>query len=157
MTESVYQTFGNKLRVRVCGLCEKNGHLLMINHKGIKEGDFWAPPGGGLQFGETTEACLKREFAEETGLEIQIKDFGFVCELINPPLHAIELFFRVEVTRGLLKKGIDPEIGDNQIIEEAKFVSWSEITGLEPESRHGIFNLIAESSKILDLKGHFKL
>lgn len=157
MTDSVYETFGNKLRVRVCGLCMENDRLLMINHEGIKEGDFWAPPGGGLQFGETFEICLKREFSEETGLEIEIKDFRFVYEFIHLPLHAIEMFFLVEIKHGLLKKGFDPEMKDNQIIQEVKFMSWKEINALTAESRHGIFNMIPTSSKILDLKGHFKL
>lgn len=157
MTDSVYETFGNKLRVRVCGLCMENDRLLMINHEGIKEGDFWAPPGGGLQFGETFEICLKREFSEETGLEIEIKDFRFVCEFIHLPLHAIEIYFLVEIKHGLLKKGFDPEMKDNQMIQEVKFMSWNEINTLTAESRHGIFNMIPTSSKILDLKGHFKL
>jgi len=157
MTDSVYSTFGNKLRVRVCGLCEDNQRLLMINHTGIKSGDFWAPPGGGLEFGETVEACLKREFLEETGLEIEVQDFQLICEFIRPPLHAIEIFFRVKINQGTLKTGIDPEMMDKQIIQEVKFMSWTQIGGLSPQSRHGIFNLVDESSKILDLKGHFKL
>jgi len=157
MIDSVYQTFGNKLRVRVCGLCLDNNRLLMINHKGIKDGDFWAPPGGGLQFGETLEACLKREFLEETGLHIEIQSFQFICEFIKMPLHAIEIFFLVKISQGSLKIGFDPEMVDNQIIQEVKFMSWTEIMGLDPESKHGIFEKIPESSKILDLKGHFML
>jgi len=157
MSDSVYQTFGNKLRVRVCGLCIDNDCLLMINHKGINDGDFWAPPGGGLQFGETIETCLIREFREETHLDIKIDSFQFICEFINLPLHAIELFFKVEKRGGALKKGDDPEMADNQIIQGVKFMSWDEIVGLAPIRRHGIFNLVSKPSKILDLKGHFKL
>lgn len=157
MIDSVYQTFGNKLRVRVCGLCLDQDRLLMINHHGIKEGDFWAPPGGGLQFGESMEECLKREFQEETGLTVEVLNFQFICEFIHPPLHAIEAFFRVGTKQGSLRKGTDPEMKDNQIIKEVKFMSWMEINHLNPDSRHGIFNLVPESLKILDLKGHFKL
>jgi 8-oxo-dGTP diphosphatase len=157
MIDSVYQKFGNKLRLRVCGLCLEDDRLLMINHRGIRNGDFWAPPGGGLNFGESLETCLKREFNEETGLSVEIQNFQFISEFINMPLHAIEIFFLVKITHGIVKMGIDPEMKDNQIIQEVKFMSWKEITGLDPKSRHGIFNIIPESSKILDLKGHFKL
>lgn len=129
----------------------------MINHSGINKGDFWAPPGGGLEFGEAIETCLEREFLEETGLEIKNLNFQFICEFMHLPLHAIEVFFRVEINHRTLKKGIDPEMKDNQIIQEVKFMPWAEINSLKPDSRHGIFNLIPESSKILDLKGHFKL
>lgn len=157
MIDSVYKTFGNKLRVRVCGLCVDDNRLLMINHKGIKDGDFWAPPGGGLQFGEALENCLKREFEEETGLNIEIKEFQFIFEYLHIPLHAIEIFFRVKIQQGFLKRGFDPEMKEKQIIQEVKFMSWDEITDLAPDTRHGIFNLVPESLKILDLKGHFKL
>ncbi len=157
MMDSVYDEFGNKLRVRVCGLCLEDGRLLMINHTGITNGDFWAPPGGGLIFGESLENCLKREFEEETGLVVEIQNFQFIVEFVAMPLHAIELFFFVKVLGGVLKTGIDPEMNHNQVIQEVKFMSWQEINGLSPHFRHGIFNLIPESSKIVDLKGHFKL
>ena len=114
-------------------------------------------PGGGLQFGETLENCLKREFSEETGLDIEIKGFLFFCEFFQMPLHAIELFFLVDAKPGNLVHGTDPEMGEKQIIQEVKFISWGEINRLTPVSRHGIFNIVSESSKIVDLKGHIKL
>jgi ADP-ribose pyrophosphatase YjhB (NUDIX family) len=132
-------------------------HLLMINHRGIREGDFWTPPGGGLQFGETLENCLKREFSEETGLDIEIKEFRFLYEFVQLPLHAIELYFLIDAWQGELNRGTDPEMEEKQIIHEVKFMSWSEIDRLTPVSRHGIFNFVSESSKIVHLKGHFKL
>lgn len=157
MSGSVYQTFGNKLRVRVCGLCVENNQLLMVNHAGITAGDFWAPPGGGLQFGETVEACLKREFLEETGLDIEIQDLLFTCEVIRLPLHAVEMFFTTKVKHGKLMRGIDPEMEQGQIIQDVKFVPWAKIDGLNPASKHGIFSFVSGSSKILDLRGHLKL
>src|SRR5579862_9492774 len=93
--ENEVQTFyGNRLRVRACGLCVKNDSLLLVNHE-ISGRSFWAPPGGGIQFGETAAECLTREFKEETGLTINVKKFAFCCEFIKQPLHAIELFFEV--------------------------------------------------------------
>ena len=139
MIDSVYQAYGNKLRVRVCGLCLEKDYLLMVNHHGIVDGDFWAPPGGGLQFGETAEICLKREFFEETGLEIQIQSFLFNSEFIHLPLHALELFFLVSRKSGDLQRGFDPEMIDDQIIKDVKYMSWAEIDRLSPVRKHGIF------------------
>ncbi|MDB5190619.1 MAG: hypothetical protein JWQ96_182 [Segetibacter sp.] len=37
-------------------------------------------PGGGLEFGEGTRACLKREFMEETGLEVTIGEHLYTTD-----------------------------------------------------------------------------
>ncbi len=157
MTNVVQEIFGNQLRIRICGICITENRILLINHSNIGYGDFWAPPGGGLQFGETAESCLKREFLEETGLIVEIRDFLFACEFINKPLHALELFFSVFVTDGVLKKGVDPEMGENQIIQDVKFFNLSELERVKSGELHGIFKKVTHPFKIVDLRGYFKL
>lgn len=157
MANLVHQFYGNQLRLRICGICQVENKILLVNHSGLSETNFWAPPGGGLQFGESAEACLKREFLEETGLEVEIRDFLFACEFIHSPLHAVELFFLTSLKSGVLKKGYDPEFMENQIIRDVKFFSWTEIERLPPEDLHGIFSKAPNPSKIVDLRGYFKL
>lgn len=157
MSNPVHQIFGNQLRVRVCGVCIDQHKILLVNHHGLNRSNFWAPPGGGLQFGETAEACLKREFKEETGLEVEIGDFLFATEFIHKPLHAIELFFLTFLKGGVLKKGVDPEMGAEQIIQEVKFFDRMEIAQLNSGELHGIFEKAQDALKIVDLRGYFKL
>ena len=130
---------------------------MLVNHRGITPGDFWAPPGGGLDLGESVLECLTREMKEETGLDVKVGDFLFVTEFINKPLHAVELFFRTEAIGGILRQGFDPEMGDHQIIKEVKIISWPEIDALDKASIHGIFKNVQNSREILDLRGYFKL
>lgn len=157
MSSSVHQIFGNQLRVRVCGICIVRNKILLVNHSGLSHGELWAPPGGGMKFGESAEACLKREFKEETGLNIEISDFLFAAEFIHEPLHAVELFFLTILSGGTLKRGVDPEMGGEQIIQEVRFFDWKEIDQLKSSERHGIFNKAQHASKIVDLRGYFKL
>jgi len=46
----------------------KDGKILMGRRKSSHGEGRWAPPGGHLEFGETIEACVIRELAEETGV-----------------------------------------------------------------------------------------
>ncbi len=140
----VIEQFGNKVRVRVCGLCIEKEKVLLVNHNSLNEqNEFWSPPGGGLEFGQSSSANLKREFFEETGIIIEIENFLFVHEYLNPPLHAIELFFNVKRIGGNLKVGTDPElIVDKQIIIDARFVSIEEIKKIAENSLHQIFHNI---------------
>jgi 8-oxo-dGTP diphosphatase len=153
MKHEINDLFGNRTRVRVCGLCWRKGELLLVNHT-LANGDFWAPPGGGLEFGEPVELRLKKEFAEETGLLIQMGAFQFGCEFIAKPLHAIELFFQVTVAGGALVKGEDPEIS---IIKDVRFMSFPEIAKMPAQSLHGIFKLVPSPEHLRELTGFFRI
>ena len=131
MTTEIINQYGNQLRVRVCGICVQQGSILLVNHSGMNEsGEFWSPPGGGLQFGETIEDCLKREFLEETNTVISVGKFLKINEFVKPPLHAIELFYEVKILSGEIKIGFDPEM-EKQIIKDVQWLSFAEVLGKE--------------------------
>jgi 8-oxo-dGTP diphosphatase len=144
LDKNLLDQYGNQLRVRVCGICVKEGKILLINHSGLNEsGEFWSPPGGGLQFGETIEDCLKREFLEETNTMISIGKFLTIKEFIKPPLHAIELFYEVKIKSGNVKKGFDPEM-EEQIIKDIQWMSFEEILAKRETNVHEILRHISQ-------------
>jgi 8-oxo-dGTP diphosphatase len=157
MDPTVRQLYGNKTRVRVCGLCIQDNQILLVNHAGLREGDFWAPPGGGVEFGETVVEALKREFLEETGLHVAVGDFLFVCELVALPLHAVELFFSVAPTGGTLRTGFDPESGSSQVIRTVQYHAFGDLDDIPADSLHGIFSKHRQKAQIGSLRGYFKL
>lgn len=153
--KEIIETFGNKLRIRLSGLCIEDNKILLVKHLYVGKKDvFWAPPGGGLNYGEAMEECLKREFKEETGYLIEIEDFLFVNEFLAPPLHAIELFFKVKIVGGKIQIGTDPEITKkNQIIKDVKFLSFKEIKQQDKEIFHNLFKVINSPEEAFQLKG----
>ena len=127
MNKNLINQYGNQLRVRVCGICIKEDKILLINHAGLNESnEFWSPPGGGLQFGEKIEECLKREFLEETNTVISIVKFLTIREFVKIPLHAIELYYEVKIESGQVEKGFDPEM-EEQIIKDIQWMSFEEV------------------------------
>ncbi|MDF9800432.1 8-oxo-dGTP diphosphatase [Catalinimonas alkaloidigena] len=156
--KAIQRVYGQKLRVRVVGLCFSGDNLLLVKHKALtKKGYFFSPPGGGMQFGESAEDCLKREFLEETGLEIIVNRFLFTHEFLAPPLHAVELFFSVEMKGGTLKTGYDPEMNEQeQIIEMVDFFSPPEIDEEKGTQMHQIINLSEHPRDLLNMQGYFK-
>lgn len=154
MHDEIAKIYGNRLRIRVCGLCWKEDRLLLANHKSVSGANLWLPPGGGLEFGESLETALKREFLEETGLEIAPSEFAFGCEFIKEPLHALELFFNVKTISGTLRTGYDPEI---QIIQDVRFVSENEINALRKDELHGIFQVVASPNELRKLSGFYRI
>lgn len=158
MNNDILPTFGNKLRVRACGFCWEGEKLLLVNHNMYGKSGFWAPPGGGVEFGQNMEAALVREFAEETGLLIEVTRFRFVAEYIKTPLHAIEFFFDVKVTGGALHTGFDPEMSpENQIIEHVEFLSYDTIQSLSSGQKHGIFGVAKNLTEMRSMSGFYRI
>jgi len=156
--KTAQQIYGGKVRIRVCGLSWKDEKLLLVNHFGLYHHDFWAPPGGGIEFGDHAETNLEREFAEETGLVVKTEELQFICELIQPPLHAIELFFNVMVIGGKLITGSDPEMDEKQqIIKQVQYLSIAEIDRMPDSHKHGLFRFAKSRDKIMGLRGYLKI
>lgn len=159
MEKRIIKKFGNRLRVRVCGILIEHNKLLLVKHSSLGEdGLLWAPPGGGMKFGASAIENLQREFLEETGLKVDVKRFLFVQEYLDSPLHAIELFFEVERVEGDLISGIDPEMGDqDQIIEVVEFLNIEAIRKQKSSTLHFVLRNLDEISKLLEQSGYFNL
>lgn len=153
----IIHSFGNRLRIRVCGICLEGNKILLVKHHSLgKGGTLWAPPGGGMHFGETAETALKREFIEETGLSVSIEKFLCVNEYLAAPLHAVELFFIVKKTGGTLQRGVDPELHkDLQIITEVEWMSFDQLKQLPPEALHSILHDVTDPQELLKRTGYF--
>jgi 8-oxo-dGTP diphosphatase len=154
----IVEAFGHRLRVRVCGLCIENGKVLLVNHHSLNEnGDFWGPPGGGMDYGMSAEENLKREFLEETGIHIEVDRFLFVHEYLSPPLHAIELIFLVRRLEGEINIGFDPEMKhDEQIIKDVRFMEFEDIWKLEHGMIHQLFENFTSEKELRNSGGYFR-
>jgi 8-oxo-dGTP diphosphatase len=58
------------VHVGVGVLVLRDGKVLLGKRRGSHGAGTWSAPGGRLEYGESIEACARRELAEETGLDL---------------------------------------------------------------------------------------
>ena len=69
----------NRFTIRVYGILKDNNRVL-LSDEFIRGEYFTKFPGGGMEFGEGTRDCLKREFKEETGLDVTIGEHIYTTD-----------------------------------------------------------------------------
>src|SRR3954463_12467154 len=69
--------------VRVYGILVDSKKRLLVSDEFIRGDYFTKFPGGGLEFGEGTRDCLKREFKEETNLDVTIGNHIYTTDFFQ--------------------------------------------------------------------------
>lgn len=66
--------------VRVYGLLINENQQILVSDEYIRGKYYTKFPGGGLEIGEGTRDCLKREFMEEMKLRIEVRDHFYTTD-----------------------------------------------------------------------------
>ena len=103
-------------QVGVGVLIVQNGRVLLGKRKGAHGAGTWSAPGGHLEFGESIDACARREVLEETGLEIHDLQYGPFTNNVfeNDKKHYVTVF--------VLAKSAN---GEAQVLEPDKCEGWA--------------------------------
>ena len=88
------------------GICEFEGKILLlkVRSKSSHDAEKWEIPGGKVKKGEFFDQALKREFKEETGLEINIDSLYNVVQndytacKTNEKIRSVQLIMKVSST-----------------------------------------------------------
>ena len=120
------------IRNLAVGLPVRDGYVLVLNGTdSVKAEAFHRALGGGIEFGETAEEALRREFAEELGVELQAVHLLGVVENIfeyeEQPGHEIVHVFQVE-SADLDAIALDAEL---HVLDEGSPVGWNRISSLD--------------------------
>lgn len=78
--------------VRCRGVILDNGELLVAAHPGH---NYYALPGGKLEFGEDPISCMKRELIEELGIDPQIGRLLYVNSFASGDVQTVEFLFEI--------------------------------------------------------------
>jgi ADP-ribose pyrophosphatase YjhB (NUDIX family) len=69
--------------IRVYGILKDSQNRILVSDEFIRGNYFTKFPGGGLEFGEGTRACLIREFKEETNLDVTIGEHIYTTDFFQ--------------------------------------------------------------------------
>lgn len=86
--------------IRAASILLDNGRLCLVKQE-VTEKRHWSLPGGKLELREKLSECISREFKEETGLDVQVRELLYVTDRItsNPDTHVVHMSFLVEKSR----------------------------------------------------------
>lgn len=127
--------------IRIYGILKDSKNRVLVSDEFIRGSYYTKFPGGGLELGEGTRDCLKREFKEETNLDVLIGDHIYTTDFyqisaFNNADQIISIYYFVHATEpiDLVTKtslfDFEPhQVADPQGNSEVfRWVEWNDLT-----------------------------
>ncbi len=127
--------------IRVYGILTDHNKRVLVSDEFIRGNFYTKLPGGGLEIGEGTRDCLKREFKEETGLDVEIGEHIYTTDFFqisafNNKDQIVSIYYWVHASNitGLITKTAPFDFESDQIdninieSEVFRWVEWNELT-----------------------------
>lgn len=129
--------------IRVYGILINERRQVLVSDELIRGNYFTKFPGGGLEFGEGTRDCLKREFKEEMDLEVEVGDHIYTTDFFqmsafNAEHQIVSIYYfakALEPIKAPIRS--EPFVFDEQqllvyektkMIESFRFVDWEDFS-----------------------------
>jgi 8-oxo-dGTP diphosphatase len=129
--------------LRVYGILINETNQVLVSDEYIRGNYFTKFPGGGLEVGEGTKDCLKREFKEEMNLAVEVGDHIYTTDFyqqsaFNPEHQIIAIYYFVKAVEPikvpLRNKPFDFDeaqlkiYNEVQQIETVRFIDWNDFS-----------------------------
>lgn len=126
--------------IRVYGILINEKKQVLVSDEFIRGNYYTKFPGGGLELGEGTRDCLKREFKEEMNLDVEVEEHIYTTDYFqisafNPADQIISIYYFVkaleEITAPLRDREFDFDEEQLKIyqraneIETFRFIDWN--------------------------------
>jgi ADP-ribose pyrophosphatase YjhB (NUDIX family) len=126
--------------IRVYGILLNENKQVLVSDEFIRGNYYTKFPGGGLEHGEGTRDCLRREFMEEMKLNVEVGNHIYTTDFyqvsaFNPSHQIISIYYMVKPLEPILaplrnvpfefdarELGIYEETGET---ETFRFIDWS--------------------------------
>lgn len=124
-----------QFNIRVYGLLINENHEVLLSDENRFGRQFTKFPGGGLEWGEGTRDCLAREFKEELGIEVAVKDVFYLTDFFqasafNSNDQLISIYYLVEYPEW---KSIKVATNKFDFTDKEEVHRWAKIADLSSE------------------------
>lgn len=128
----------NRLNIRVYGLLINQLNEILLVDEQIDDFKFTKFPGGGLELGEGTVNCLKREFMEECNLAIDVKAHFYTTDFFQQSAfratdQLISIYYKVEPILFPIEINLEPFTVQEYGKTETLHFKWVKLANLKPE------------------------
>src|SRR5215207_1064047 len=132
-----------QFNVRVYGILINEERQVLVADEFIRDKYYTKFPGGGLEFGEGTKDCLKREFIEELDLKVEVVDHLYTTDFyqesaFRPGDQIISIYYLVKPLEAikvrLTSMAFDFDESqllryeEKQEIESFRFIDWQDVS-----------------------------
>jgi len=131
------------ITVRVYGILINEAKQVLVSDEYIRGDYFTKFPGGGLELGEGTSDCLKREFKEEVNLDVEVGDHIYTTDYFqvsgfNNTHQILSIYYFVKalapITVPIRTKPFDFDAQQLKVYDEIqqtetiRFIDWEEFS-----------------------------
>ncbi|MEI8634827.1 NUDIX domain-containing protein [Vibrio sp. PP-XX7] len=105
-------------RIRAAGILLQQNAVLLVRVKDAT-GEYWIPPGGGFETGDvSTKGCLRREFIEEAGIDVEVGELICVREFLETTAgrYNAEFFYHITDYQG------EPSLNNLSGLNDEEFI-----------------------------------
>ena len=133
----------NQFNIRVYGILINEEKGVLVSDEYIRGQYYTKFPGGGLEFGEGTRDCLKREFIEELNLKIEVLDHLYTTDFFQesafrPGDQIVSIYYLVKPLEALAVRLSDIEFDfdedqlirykENNEVETFRFIEFEKLS-----------------------------
>lgn len=128
----------NSFNIRVYGILVNERQELLVMDELIRGLEFTKFPGGGLEWGEGTHACLIREFQEELRQPIEVVEHFYTTDYFqasafNERHQLLSIYYRVKLAgEQLFETKLTPYDFSSSAGSQAEVARWIPVRELSP-------------------------
>lgn len=131
------QIFSGKFNIRVYGILLNDKHEVLLSNEFQQNIQITKFPGGGLEYGEGTITCLKREMQEECNQEIECIKHFYTTDFFQKALffentQLISIYYKAKIKDSIKFKTNNQPFASKPMKNGDQSFCWKTIESLNP-------------------------